>query len=64
MYKGIFIYIFNPCCFTIVSLFLFLLKMKCIKFHSFFYLLPPTLFFVYRCLSGLKVANDIMGECT
>ena len=31
-------------------------------FHSFFYRLPPTLLCVDRCLSGLKIAYDIMGE--
>ena len=31
-------------------------------FHSFFYLLPPTLFYVDRCMSGLKIVNDMMRE--
>ena len=63
MYKGIFIYILILlCCFTSFSLFPVFVHYKMHIFHSFFYRLAPTLLCVDRCLSGLKIAYDIMGE--
>ena len=45
-------------------LFIFITKNKMHIFLSFFlFLLSPRLFCVDRCFSGLKIANDIMGEC-
>ena len=46
-------------CFTSFSLFSFFTPQKIHFFHPFFYLLLPTLFYVDRCLSGLKIINDI-----